>query len=217
MRTLLVSMLLLAAIGCEDHRPASAPVPDPAVDAQAIDAEAVDAQAVDAGNGLKEPPDAYLDLHGTLYRTDSPEWAAVVARLKTSGDLFTVHVSEALQRKKLADDRKALLTDLSAAIKTRYDAESLGAAEALRLLEVAAYADVTCHAVEHPLRKWTLAHVARFASAPAVRAELERIESSYRSALPSEGRDEVLDISISMRVRIREYAGSLLGNPPHPK
>jgi hypothetical protein len=171
----------------------------------------VAAQEVRApSKGLAKAPDTYLDLHGALYRIDSAEWSAAVAQLKTSGDLFTLHVIDELPREGLSGDKKDALKALAAAIRETHAAESLDGGEALRLLEIAAYADVTCHAVEYPLRKWTLAHVARFVGTPDVRAELEQIKSSYGPAF----RHELLDTSAPMQSRVREYARSLVKTPP---
>ncbi len=157
---------------------------------------------------LSQEPTAYLDLHRLLFDVNSPDWNGVVSRLKESGDLFTIHVIDEVKQKNLQQQRVNQLTELSVAIQKSHASVSIHPNEVRRLLEVAAYADVTCHDIEYPLRVWTLEHVADFADTSSVRAELERLKSSYASAF----QDELL--KVSMESRVREYARGLLKKPP---
>jgi len=92
--------------------------------------------------------------------------------------------------------------------------------QTIRLLEIACYADVTCHPIEYPLRVATLDYVESNLTTEDVRDALNWIRESYRSGLPldtpgddtGQFRGLVVD---SMKLRMADYAKELL-NPDAP-
>lgn len=91
----------------------------------------------------------------------------------------------------------------------------------ITLLEVACYADVTCHPVEYPLRVVTLDCFQEHRGVPGVRASLEWIRSSYRSNLPLDSPGDESGafkglLVESMNERMTDYAEQLLRPPRAP-
>lgn len=92
--------------------------------------------------------------------------------------------------------------------------------EAIRLLEIACYADVTCHPIEYPLRVATLDYIESKLTTGDVRDALNWVRASYRSGLPLDApgddtgqfRGLLVD---SMKIRMAYYAKELL-NPGVP-
>lgn len=92
--------------------------------------------------------------------------------------------------------------------------------EAIRLLELACYADVTCHPIEYPLRVATLDYIESKLTTEDVRDALNWVRVSYRSGLPLDapGDDTVQFRGMlvdSMKIRMVDYAKELL-NPDVP-
>ena len=61
------------------------------------------------------------------------------------------------------------------------------------LLETAAYADLMCHALENPLKTWTLDFIGVYTGSADIRSELERIRDYYKSQLGTETRFDTMD------------------------
>ena len=94
-------------------------------------------------------------------------------------------------------------------------AAPLDSKRVIELLEIACYADVTCHRVEYPLRVATLEHIAANSHAADVRDALHWIQASYQSGLPIDSPGDTAGhfrgvLVQSMRLRMDEYAGELL-------
>jgi hypothetical protein len=91
---------------------------------------------------------------------------------------------------------------------------------AIRLLEIASYADVSCHPIEYPLRVATLDFVESNLTTGDVRDALIWVRDSYKSDLPLDTpgddngqlRGMLVD---SMKIRMSRYAKELL-NPDVP-
>jgi hypothetical protein len=85
----------------------------------------------------------------------------------------------------------------------------------VELLEIASFADVTCHPVEYRLRVATLDYIESAIDRPGVVEALQWIKSSYKSGLPHEvpgddgGQFRGLQVE-SMNIRMRNYASELL-------
>lgn len=85
----------------------------------------------------------------------------------------------------------------------------------VELLEIASFADVTCHPVEYRLRVATLDYIESAIDRPGVVESLRWIKSSYKSGLPhevpgdDEGQFRGLQVE-SMNIRMRNYANELL-------
>ena len=89
---------------------------------------------------------------------------------------------------------------------------------ALTLLEIACYADVMCHPVEYRLRDATLDYIRENLESLDVRNSLVWIRTSYKSRLPlvspgDENEDFKGALVEGMKIRLTEYANSLLGTP----
>ena len=86
---------------------------------------------------------------------------------------------------------------------------------AVRLLEIAAYADIVCHPVEYPLRVATLDYIKEKIDSSGVRDSLNWIRSSYKSGLPLEepgdknGDFKGLRVE-AMKIRLTGYVNELL-------
>ena len=99
--------------------------------------------------------------------------------------------------------------------KTQIDGQ-----QAIRLLEIACYADVTCHPIEYPLRVATLDYVESNLTTGDVRSALNWVRESYKSGLPLDSpgddtgqfRGVLVD---SMKIRMSAYIKELL-NPRVP-
>jgi hypothetical protein len=91
---------------------------------------------------------------------------------------------------------------------------------AIELLEIASYADVTCHSTEYPLRVATLDYVEANLRRNDVRDAIKWVLRSYKSHLPLESpndeNDQLRGVLVeSMNIRMVEYADELL-NPKVP-
>jgi hypothetical protein len=87
--------------------------------------------------------------------------------------------------------------------------------KAIRLLEIACYADVVCHRVEYPLCVATLDYIRSKLDSPDVRDALHWILSSYHSGLPLDAHGDDVGhfkglLVQSMKIRLTEYANELL-------
>jgi len=85
----------------------------------------------------------------------------------------------------------------------------------VHLLEIACYADVTCHKIEYPARKATHDFIRKHLEAPEVLKALNWIRTSYESGLPlDEPGDETGQLKgmlvEAMRIRMKNYAKQLL-------
>ena len=94
-------------------------------------------------------------------------------------------------------------------------AVSIDGQRTIRLLEVACYADVMCHAVEHPLRVATHDYIRENLDNPEVRNSLNWILTSYNSGLPLGAPDDDTGafkgmLVNAMKVRMTEYANELI-------
>lgn len=92
--------------------------------------------------------------------------------------------------------------------------------EAIRLLEIACYADVTCHPIEYPLRVAALDYVESNLTTEDVRDALIWVRESYRSGLPLDTLGDDIGqfrgmVVESMKLRMADYAKELL-NPDVP-
>ncbi len=101
------------------------------------------------------------------------------------------------------------------ASKARLDGQ-----RAIALLEIACYADVTCHSAEYPLRVATLDYVEAHLQRNDVRDAIKWVFRSYKSHLPLESpndeNDQLRGVLVeSMNIRMVEYAEELL-NPKVP-
>lgn len=87
----------------------------------------------------------------------------------------------------------------------------------VELLEIASFADLTCHPVEYRLRVATLDFIESRMDKPGVLESLQWIKSSYKSGFPEEvpGDDQgqFLGLQVeSMNIRMKEYASELLSH-----
>ena len=97
---------------------------------------------------------------------------------------------------------------------------ALDGQQTIRLLEIACYADVTCHGIDYPLRVTTLDYVASNLKTQGVRDALKWIRESYKSDLPIDAPGDDTGqfrgmLVESMRIRMVGYAKELL-NPEIP-
>lgn len=86
---------------------------------------------------------------------------------------------------------------------------------ALRLLEIAGYADVVCHPIEYPLRVATLDYIKANIDSSGVRDSLKWILTSNKCGLPlEEPGDKTGDFKgvrvEAMKIRLTEYVNELL-------
>lgn len=86
---------------------------------------------------------------------------------------------------------------------------------AIELLEVACYADLTCHRIEYPLRVATLDYLEKNTGTADVEDALRWIQSSYESDLPLDSPGDETGafrglLAESMGTRMAEYAEELL-------
>lgn len=155
-------------------------------------------------------PDEYLALHNVASTPKSAEWLGALQRLAASGDGFTRQHLQGLERAKLDAAQNVQLDAILEQIDARLPAETAVtvAASLPQRLERAAVADRRCDPLEGTIVPWTGASIAPFASAPQVRAELERLRTSFESKLedPNE-RQLVTD-------RVRLFAEKLLAANP---
>lgn len=211
--TFAVIALTYGVSGCDHSTPTDESAIPPVI--EKIDAPPTAAKSSDTSlpnktdtepdrKALSEPPDAYLALHLTLRQLDSTEWHKTVEQLRTNGNQFTVSIIEELKDGKLTQDQLRALDELSAAISKTHSAKSLDKSEVQLLLETAAYADLMCHALEGPLKNWTLEFVGGYTDSADIRGELERIRDNYKSGL---GTETLFD---SMDNRVPSYAKQLL-------
>ena len=99
-------------------------------------------------------------------------------------------------------------------------ASPLDGQRAIELLEIACYADVTCHPIEYPLRVATLEYLEANMKTSGVLDALQWVRHSYKSGLPLDtpGDDtgQMRGIVVeSMNIRMHEYSENLL-NPQAP-
>ncbi len=212
------SMLVCIAAGCPQQSKPQIPVAS--VSVAATNQESEPAPEPLARKVMSEPPTEYLDLHGRLIHPDWSKQAGTVRELKKSGDLFTIYLIAQLQKK----PRVALLDHLDevvAAIQKSQGKKPLDGSQTLWLLEVCAFADITCHITEVDLKRWTMAYIKESIDVPEVRAELESIAKSYESELkdphsvathPELGPTE-RELAMFLKTRVRSYARHLLKPP----
>jgi hypothetical protein len=92
--------------------------------------------------------------------------------------------------------------------------------QAIRLLEIACYADIICHRIEYPLRVATLDFVESNLTNEDVRDAVNWVRESYKSDLPLDtpgddtGQFRGMLVE-SMKIRMADYAKELL-NPDVP-
>ena len=121
----------------------------------------------------------------------------------------------------LATEFRSLSKDFDSQsfLKQRFASTKLDGQQVIKLLEIACYADVQCHAVEYPLRVATLDYVRDNLDSPDVRSAVRWIASSYDSQLPmdapgdTEGHLKGMLVR-AMNVRMTQYAIQLLGHRP---
>jgi hypothetical protein len=172
---LVLSLLVLACAACGVRGPAEGPAclgPLPAAGAAPTASSADDAAL---------GPAEYLRLHDALDQTAAPAWPATLQRLGAMGDGFTLERLAALDRSRLDAAARGALDAATATLSARLPPDSpdaLAAALEARF-ERAAMADLVCDPLESTLVPWVRRGAAAGASAPRVRAELERLASAY--------------------------------------
>ena len=94
-------------------------------------------------------------------------------------------------------------------------ASPLEGQRAIELLEIACYADVTCHPIESPLRVATLEYLAANMKTSGVLDALKWVRHSYESGLPLDTPGDDAGqmrgiLAESMNIRMHEYSEDLL-------
>ena len=119
----------------------------------------------------------------------------------------------------LATKFRTLSVNSQSYLKKRFASTKLDGQQVVKLLEIACYADVQCHAVEYQLRIATLDYVRDNLDSPDVRSAVVWIASSYESRLPidapgdTEGHFKGM-LVYAMKVRMTDYARQLLKHHP---
>ncbi|MEM9588538.1 MAG: hypothetical protein AAGA03_14735 [Planctomycetota bacterium] len=203
---LVVVSSCIAAVGCHDR------MVDPAADDQsALEPEF----AV-----LRDAPTSTLDHFAMIYNLGNPNWSVHAESMAATGSPFVRRALEDLRERESREttEESLVFPDVRFSIPPipkpkqmvlieRLLAEStpipLNGQRTVQLLELAAFADVTCHRIESPLLSSTLRCVASSSEQADVARSIEWISSSYECRF---GDDLLRD---AMDHRMREYARML--------
>jgi len=162
-----------------------------------------------------------------IYKIETPSWEKNVAKLTRTRSPFVPHaIKELLDRKAGSIDasieaetlfpevhfrRPTMLTsrqrNLIQTQLKRWEPPPVDGQRTVEMLELAAYADVTCHSIEWPLRLSTLDFVRSRLDRSEITRSIEWIRDSYKCRLANK------ILADSMELRMREYAHVLTRKP----
>lgn len=227
------AVCLLIAVGCDRRSAVSPDADSPEVATPAVYAV------------LTAPPTEVLERLDDVYHIRAADWAERASALCRTRIPFIRHALEELltRERQLVTKPKIEMHGSSSPFANLpawrppvptpdqrehirrlingWDDGMIDGRRVVELLELAAYADVTCHSIEYPLRVSTLEFVRLHADREDVRRSLEWTRDSYRCKIdgddgvrdPSTWRPDDELLAQSMEIRMSEYARELLHEP----